>query len=339
MVIFADTSSNTSIEVTPETPNLIIILCNIIFSLWIIVSNSLLLRVMVTHTIFHGGKLTKMIIVNLAITDILMGFTSLISTCMVYNNIYIIRTHWFCAARQTVTACLLMTSLLLLTSMTVMKIIHIKWPLSYNRLFNRKTVLVMFICIWFICILFSTVFLISFPKKELMVIACVERTKATPFLTPFYCLAIVCLVVMCISHAYFVFISNRHIQCIARQNAMEAAILRKENKATKCFARIIISMVICYIPNILIYYVIILFDLALTPAIIFVWKLTAVFLVMASSVNFIVLNVYNKELRKSLTHVFLKCKNTRTDTYCNRANIETTKRSNVISNAGPIENQ
>ena len=166
--------------------------------------------------------------------------------------------------------------------------------------------MVMFICIWSICILLSTMLLVSFPKKELMVIACVEITKATPFLTPCYFVVLVCLVVMCLGHAYFIIVSNRHIRCIARQNAMEAAILRKENKATKCFATIIISMVICYIPNIIIYYVIILLDLELTAAVIFVWKFTAVFLFMASNVNFIVLNLYNKELRKSLTNVFLK---------------------------------
>ena len=301
MILFLPAETNTSSgDTEPDVQNASIVTFNCVICLWLILSNTLLLVTNILSSSFT--KVNGMLVNSLALTDILTGIMYLIGTIAKLLDHYLVQTNWFCIFIALPALALVAASILQLAMISVIKLVHIKYPLTYAKYINDRSLVGSFVLVWLLCLC------IHFTLKDIQgfenVIQCLQIYKMMLSTFTFaYSIMVVAILVMVALHIYLMKVSNEHIKRIAAVNLEEANALIKDAKARKAFTVITVAMVVCYLPNIVTFYVIIYGDLELTSFVINLWKATALLSIGGSTVNFFAHNYHNKELRSSMMKI------------------------------------
>ena len=228
-------------------------LLNISLGLWILVSNGLLLYTMRNITLFT--KLDSILIRSLAVTDIITGLTY---SCMIIaarSDSAHLEIWWVCALRAVIVMSQVCASVLQLTVISCFKLIYIKYPLNHDDLITTKSLTLAFVMVWGIS--FSVLLTMKNAPTDKHLTQCSEiYGMMVPTFTYGYSIFIISMSLMGVLHYYLMTVSSKQILRMKGTNPEAYQSLSREAKARKCFTIITLTLALCYMPNIICYFII-----------------------------------------------------------------------------------
>ena len=270
---------------------------NWLMGTWIVVSNLLLLINMRKCSRF--SRINALLTKGLALTDVLTGLVDQLSTMMVRVDPLLIRIPFICALRALFVLFLCCASISQLAVITCIKLVHIKYPIKYNYYITDTSLKLILCSVWAVC--FSILFTILDPPDRTDVFHCIEiySLMMTTF-TFGYTIVVIATCLMAGLHYYFMRLSDSHIERIAKIDPQQSEWLVEDAKARKVFTIITVAMTLCYLPNIITYYVIHFSSLPLCGLVIDMWELTVLVGVSGTNVNLFVHCYQDKRLRSEM---------------------------------------
>ena len=283
----------------PESLPPVIIIFNIFFSLWLIVTNSILFLTIVTTK--KLCIIRYMLLASLSVSDILLGLNYFVYSALIANDSYIVQTWWFCRSRLCFALCTYGCSLVHLILIGAVKVITIRNSLRYMIILTRKRVSISVASIWIMTAI-SFVTLTSevneIPPSD--VSTCLEVYIGLPItITQFLFFNLFTIIILACMYGYLMAISKKHIEDIQKFDASEATRLRKHARAVRTFAVISAVMTLCWLPSTVLYYVF-LFGVKITKFYLVAWKLAVLILFATSGTNFFIFTVLDRTLRKAV---------------------------------------
>ena len=269
-----------------------------IVALWIICSNSLLFIAM-TKNKYTYSTIDHLFIRTLAVTDVTTGLIYIVTLWIAKFDNSFRNDAYFCSIRALIMSGFLIASVLQVMMLTVIKLVYIKYPMTYPSYITNTTLVIMFICL----IMFSFSVLLTFFDTQLdsWILHCftVYNLMFSTF-TFAYVNITAAIITMTSLHFYLLQVSRTHIQKICQTNQKQGAKLMKDAKATKAFTAITVAMVCLYTPNVMTYYTITFWNIPVLGVTLTVWKTTLALMILASTVNVSIHCYHNKRLRRAM---------------------------------------